>query len=126
MTGRRKRHNSYCIKDRFGKILTKTSDIKEKWIEYSKELFSANRKDLLKTFNTKGLFITKDEIKNTINWLKQNKTPGSDNIQRDVKKPLMIKLLKNSEKCLILYMVRDASLKSYGIQFSLTSLKEPK
>ena len=54
MTGRRKRYNNYCIKDRFGKILIEMNDIKRRWIEYSKELFSARRKELLKTFNTEG------------------------------------------------------------------------
>ena len=88
MTGRRKRHNIHYIKDRYGKILIEMKDIKERWIEYSKELFGASRKESLKTFINEGAFISIDEIENAINQLKQNEAPGSDNIHTEMLKAL--------------------------------------
>ena len=76
LTGRRKRHNIHYIKDRYGKTLIEMNDIKKRWIEYSKELFGASRKESLKTFIKEGPLISKDEIENAINQLKQNKAPG--------------------------------------------------
>ena len=90
------------------------NDIKKRWIEYSKEIFRARRKELLKTFNTGGLFITKDEIKNAINHLKQNKAPDSDNIHTEMLKAFDNKAIEELSKMFnLLYMIRHASLKSY-------------
>ena len=74
------------------------NDIKKRCVEYSKELFGANRKESLKTFITEGPFISKDEIENAINQLKQNKAPGTDNIHTEMLKALDQKAVEELSK----------------------------
>ena len=71
------------IKDRNGKALTETEDIKKRWQEYTEELY---RKDLHDSYNLDGVIthleldIPKCEVKWALESITTNKASGCDRI----------------------------------------------
>ena len=85
ITGKSRCSSSSCIKSKNGTILMEKQEILNRWSEYTEELFEDNRptKPIIKK-NIEGPPIMKDEVKNAIKTMKNNKAPGPDGITSEM------------------------------------------
>ncbi|KAI5737941.1 hypothetical protein M8J77_000982 [Diaphorina citri] len=82
---------STMIKDKNGTILTGNESIRERWAEYFKELLNVEQEQQTEEITPETAEVedeppTMQEIENAIKRLKNNKTPGSDEITSELLK----------------------------------------
>jgi hypothetical protein len=85
ITGKSTCTSSGCIKSKTGSILMEKSEILNRWSEYIQELFDDDRlpKPNIKK-NIEGPPIMKDEVRQAIKSIKNNKATGSDGIAAEM------------------------------------------
>ena len=87
-----KHNRTSCIEDQGGKLLTKGSEIAERWKNYCSELYNhaavVDRDILKEDVKTKEedeeLEILESEVRKAIKQLKEQKAPGADNISAEL------------------------------------------
>ena len=85
VSGKRGISNTGCIKSKDGNILMDKDEVKGRWSEYIKELYSDNRETMPKiNKEMSGLPIMKDEVRKAIKKMKIGKATGPDNIPIEV------------------------------------------
>ena len=82
ITKKKKQSISSCIKDEDGKVLMEMDQIKKRWTEYIRSLYSDTERSEKQPIRKRmsGQAITKEEIRDAMKQMKKNKAVGSDSI----------------------------------------------
>ena len=80
LTGKRKKEESTCIKDKEGNILFDKEDIEKRWIEYIQQLYDEDRGGSPAFNKDEGLDIMEEEVSKAITSMKNGKASGPDEI----------------------------------------------
>ncbi|KAL3282428.1 hypothetical protein HHI36_005615 [Cryptolaemus montrouzieri] len=89
-----KRNNNTMIKNEQGKLILEPDELKRVWKEYAETLFNDQRTDLNPTFqneNMNGPKILESEVRHAVDNLKNNKSPGHDDVHAEVLKQVDFK-----------------------------------
>ena len=83
-----KASSSGCIKGKDGKLLFETEDVKNRWCEYTGELFADTRPEKPNPPNLDGPKILPSEVRKAIKNSKTGKTAFTDQVTSELTKSL--------------------------------------
>ena len=92
VTGGKSSRSNNSILDTHNNLLHDNERILERWREYMEELFEEEQQTEIEVLGFSGPEITLSEVRNAIKRLKNNKSPGPDNIHGEI-----LKLFENDQ-----------------------------